>query len=790
MYATLGTTTQLDGAYGIQEVKTCSPDFYAHTQRLFLLLHKHGLAYRAESSVNWDPVDQTVLANEQVSPSGHSWRSGALVEKKLLKQWFFRITTLKERLLDDLDVLADDWPERVRTMQKNWIGRSTGAEIRFPVNVAGQERQIEVFTTRADTLPGVQYLALSRSHPLVKSQAEMDSALQSFLAEAEKEVNPASFSPDERPKRGFLLDVTAKNPLDPRGADLPVYVAGYVLEGYGEGAVMGVPGHDVRDHAFWRENRPGEPIRTVIRPEPTKKPQQASNTTEILTAPGVLSEDCGEFAGLASADAQKAIVAKLGPEWARESTQWRLRDWLVSRQRYWGTPIPMIHCASCGVVPVPEADLPVRLPENLNVRGRGGSPLAACEEFVNCKCPQCGGAAKRDTDTMDTFVDSSWYYMRFVDAHNPDALFSPAQAEKMLPVDLYIGGVEHAILHLLYARFVAKFLADTGLWPSAPGAAAEPFRRLITQGMVHGRTFSDPDTGRFLAPGELAQDRTIKATGKAATISWEKMSKSKHNGVDPVACIAAHGADATRAHVLFAAPVTDVLEWDDEKIVGMRRWLAKVLRLCPPASDSPSASALASSSNTSPGSYTTPPPLHTPADRALLRTTNATITSVTTAFARSYTLNTAVSDLIKLTNALAAATSTTVSSAVRRYVLAALLRLTAPIAPATAEEAWARLHTGVNAGRVLHAPWPVVAEDVSGGKDEREGEGEGEVRTLAVCVNGKVRFTINVDAQSVGDADRLRELCAQREEYRKWVGARDVRKVVVASNGRTVNFVV
>lgn len=360
----------------------------------------------------------TVLANEQVSPTGHSWRSGAIVEKKTLKQWFFKITEFKEALLDDLEALKDSWPERVRVQQKNWIGRSKGAKVRFPISVEGGEEKVEVFTTRVDTLHGVQYLALSTTHPIVKRLSETSEGLASFIKKAEgnKDFNK-HLSPDGRPKKGFLLrGVKARNPISPESEPLPVFVAEYVLDGYGEGAVMGVPGHDTRDNAFWKENCADKEIRTVIRPIVRKE----SLGYEVFTFPGILTDGCGEFVGMTSEEAQDAIVRKLQSEggWAEHTTQWKLRDWLVSRQRYWGTPIPMVHCDSCGVVPVKDEDLPVVLPERVDIRGKGGSPLANVKEWVETSCPSCGGDAKRDTDTMDTFVDSSWYYMRFIDPKN------------------------------------------------------------------------------------------------------------------------------------------------------------------------------------------------------------------------------------------------------------------------------------------------------------------------------------------------------------------------------------
>ncbi|KAI5849631.1 hypothetical protein DFP73DRAFT_619206 [Morchella snyderi] len=773
-----------------RELTTCSPDYYTHTQRLFLKLHAAGLAYRAESLVNWDPVDQTVLANEQVSATGHSWRSGALVEKKTLNQWFFRITAYQDALLADLDVLKDRWPERVRAQQKNWIGRSRGTDVRFPITIDGAPAApaapVQVFTTRVDTLHGAQYLALSTAHPLVQRLAAANPALARFVAAAEAAKKDANrfAAPDGRAKSGFRLPgVAATNPLVPAAPPLPVFAAEYVLDGYGEGAVMGVPAHDTRDAAFWAHNCPGEAVKTVILPAAgagAAAAAAAGAAAEVYTAHGVLSDACGEFAGMGSAQAQTAIVERLGEEWANERTQWRLRDWLVSRQRYWGTPIPMVHCESCGVVPVREEDLPVRLPEGVDVKGRGGSPLAAVEEWVNTSCPSCGGAARRDTDTMDTFVDSSWYYMRFVDPHNEKELFSKASAS-LLPVDLYIGGVEHAILHLLYSRFIAKFLHTTGHWPTGGGAAnaAEPFRRLITQGMVHGRTHTHPSTGQFLSPADLAADGTIAATpGLAPAVTYEKMSKSKHNGVDPGATIARYGADATRAHVLFQAPVEDVLEWDEHRIVGVQRWLGRVWGLVAGAEVPPDPDA-------------GPVVLRTLQERRLWREVQAALREVTASFAETYALNTVISTLTKLTNALhalgGAGGGGAVGPAVRYKALETLVHMVAPVAPAFASECWAVLRPG--AVPVLQRGWPAV--DV---KALEEGAGGEEMVRCAVQVDGKVRLVMEVEAARMAEAAGAAEYVLERflgtREGGRWVGGRErVVKSVVAGGGRVVNFV-
>ncbi|CZT10191.1 related to leucine--tRNA ligase precursor, mitochondrial [Rhynchosporium agropyri] len=567
-----------------REFATCDPTFYKHTQTLFSELHKAGLAYQAESLVNYDPVDKTVLANEQVDSKGCSWRSGAKVEKRMLKQWFFKISEYRQELIDGLEELQKHgaWPERVLSMQKNWVGKSTGARIKFSVEAYDKQIQsdIEVFTTRPDTLFGVQYLALASSHPIVQALAKTDTELQSFL-------DTMPYLPQDT-KAGYLLPIRAMNPLayeesmsDATKAPLPVYVAPYVLGDYGDGAVMGVPGHDTRDHCFWKHNRLDDPVRFVI----SQTPDEANSIEQ--TGPfvhhGYLTKTCGQYAGLTTAEATKTIVSLLkSKKLGEEAETWRLRDWLVSRQRYWGTPIPIIHCTSCGPVLVPEHDLPVELPpvESHWEIGKTGNPLEHAHDWINVPCPKCGEAAKRDTDTMDTFVDSSWYFMRFPDSKNCKLPFDPCTAHMNLPVDLYIGGVEHAILHLLYSRFIYKFFTTTRLWHKDSPQLGEPFKKFLAQGMVHGKTYSDPSTGRFLKPEEVDLTNPSKpivvASNEVANVSFEKMSKSKYNGVDPGVCMAKYGADATRAHILFQAPVSEILEWDEEKISGVTRWLRRL----------------------------------------------------------------------------------------------------------------------------------------------------------------------------------------------------------------------
>jgi leucyl-tRNA synthetase len=701
------------------------------------MLHERGLAYQAESLVNYDPVDKTVLANEQVDANGCSWRSGAKVEKVMLKQWFLRIKEYQEPLLKDLDGLAHEgrWPEKVLAMQRNWIGKSEGATIRFDAASTTNEGRLDpldVFTTRADTLFGVQYIALSLGHPIVQQEALEDASLRAFIERA-KDLPADS-------KEGYLLPkVRAQNPIADQipGVEsaLPVYVAPYVLDDYGSGAVMGVPGHDNRDHAFWRANVGSDPIRVVVTTEPGTAPSPLvpGGDDKPMTERGYVTADIDRFKDLSSIEAMRKVVAALrdSGKHAEVTENWRLRDWLISRQRYWGTPIPIIHCSSCGAVPVPVQDLPVELPSlpDSFFDGRKGNPLAEDENWKKTKCPKCGSAAERETDTMDTFMDSSWYFFRFLDPKAEAALTDSTKANKGMPVDLYVGGVEHAILHLLYARFISKFLASTPVWPEGSHVKGEPFKQLITQGMVHGETFSDPDNGRFLKPDEVDLSTPsaprIKATGLTPTVSYEKMSKSKYNGVDPGATIASYGADATRAHMLFQAPVGDVLEWDPKKITGVQRWLLRVVRLSntswipddllanfeiPENPDMTLVDILTyldqkghlklphpSNKSSAETASSVLLAMLSPETSRLWAETQRIIASVSESYSQTYSLNTIISDLMTLTNIIYDAPSNSIlSSYLKWYAMAHLVRMIAPIAPGVAEEAWHLLNGSPN----------------------------------------------------------------------------------------------
>ncbi|KAL2144282.1 hypothetical protein VTI28DRAFT_9270 [Corynascus sepedonium] len=802
------------------ELSTCDPSFYKHTQKIFLKLHEQGLAYQAEAEVNYDPIDKTVLANEQVDANGCSWRSGAKVEKRKLKQWFLRISEFRESLLQDLDVLAknDAWPERVLAMQKNWLGKSTGATVKFPVMAFNHDMHsaIEVYTSRPDTLFGVQYLALASTHPVVGKLAERDPELQAFL-----DTLPG-LPPDS--KVGYLLPhIRAINPLayhdetpDATKRSIPVYVAPYVIGDYGEGAVMGVPGHDVRDHAFWTTHHSDEPVRYVL------AASEDESTTAMQNEPyidhGVMTEHSGPYKGKSSKETGEMLLSMLQEAGLAEPVEkWRLRDWLISRQRYWGTPIPIVHCDSCGAVPVPDEQLPVVLPEvDEHWAGKKtGNPLETLEDWVNTLCPKCSGPAKRDTDTMDTFVDSSWYYMRFIDAHNEEAPFSADKAKSMLPVDLYIGGIEHAILHLLYARFIYKFLMTSSLVSGEAEETAdkvhEPFQRLITQGMVHGKTYADPSTGRFLKPDEVDLSDPLEpkviSTGERATVTYEKMSKSKHNGVDPTDVIARHGADATRAHMLFQAPVSEILDWDGDKIVGVTRWLGRVhdlvIRLGPPP---PPSTAPA---DATPRSYferalagenldSMSAQASWDADTAVWREVQRTIASVTASYERVYALNTVVSDLMGLTNAIQDKAGV-MSEGILRHAVSALVRMMAPITPAFAEECWTLLQPKQgDSGRSMFRGEGRASFPVMDGTLELAAL-QPRKQVCAVQVNGKVRVSVDIPTPPAGlTGEQLKGWIVgeimKTEEAKTRLAGRGVdvsraKKVIVIKNGKLVNFV-
>ena len=737
-----------------RELATCDPEYYRWEQWLFVRLLKKGLVYRKLATVNWDPVDQTVLANEQVI-DGRGWRSGAVVERREMPQWFLRITDYADELLESLDGL-DGWPDQVRSMQRNWIGRSEGVELDF-VGTTGEA--LTVYTTRPDTLMGVTYVALAPEHPWVTRLARMDPELAAFVDDCRRRgVAEADLATME--KRGRPLGIDVTHPLS--GEAVPVWVANFVLMEYGTGAVMAVPAHDERDHAFARQY--GLPIRQVIEPADDS---DWDIEAEAFTGYGRLRAS-GTFDGLSSEEAFGAIAEALeARDLGRRRRNYRLRDWGISRQRYWGCPIPVIHCERCGVVPVPESELPVVLPEDVVPDG-SGSPLVRMPVFYEAVCPECGGPARRETDTFDTFFESSWYYARYCSADNRQAMLD-SRADHWLPVDQYVGGVEHAVLHLLYARFFHKLLRDEGLLQSD-----EPFTRLLTQGMVIAPTFyrERADGGRdWINPAAVevsrAEDGSIEAKERETGApvrpgGLEKMSKSKNNGVDPQALIERYGADTARLFTMFAAPPDLSLEWSDSGVEGAHRFLKRLWRQvfeCRCTRSTPMRADPARLGD---------------AGRGLRRKLHETIAKVTDDVGRRQTFNTAIAACMELLNEVSRLSpQEPESAALRRECLTDLVLMLAPIVPHICQTLWESLgHRGL----VADAAWPVVdtaalvAEEI----------------TLAVQVNGKLRAQIQVPA----DASRESvEAAAQADPnvQRHLAGAQVVKVIVVP--GRLVNLV-
>ncbi|RKP29498.1 hypothetical protein METBISCDRAFT_18475 [Metschnikowia bicuspidata] len=738
-----------------REINTSSPEYYKWTQKLFTLLFENGLAYRAGAVINWDPVDQTVLANEQVDSEGRSWRSGALVQKRELEQWFIRITKYADSLLKDLQLL-DGWPDKVKAMQNNWIGMSTGADIEFPVS-ASEFPPIKIYTTRPDTLFTVQFLALSLEHPIVVKLAEEDPNLAEFI-----NVNSDAEKGDTL-KNGYeLKHVRASIPLSVDGTsrnvyDVPVFVAPYVLGSYGHAAVMGCPAHDARDKAFWNEHRPGKPTVPSF-----GLPNLKDVNAELYTEKGSLYDlrvlpnglaTLGKFQGMNSDEAGDQICAMLSEhKRGGKSTQLRLRDWLISRQRYWGAPIPIIHCDSCGPVPVPDKDLPVLLPKVSTKNFGKGNPLGTIESFVNTTCPSCGSKAKRETDTMDTFIDSSWYFFRFCDPQNTKKIFDHDKASNIMPIDIYTGGVEHAILHLLYSRLITKFLGDINMWDGKE-MNNEPVRRLVTQGMVHGKTYTDPDTGRFLKPNEVNLETPNKPiiieSGQTASVSYEKMSKSKYNGVDPAICIGKYGADAVRAHTLFSASISDVLLWNEEQIVGTERWLKKVLKMSLDivAATKERKTTLAPSDNKSITlngvSYAIA--LFNEKELELYNSTEEFTAKISKSIDLELSLNTVVSDYMKMTNLLQSCLKEQLLLEVLLDSYKKLLICMASVVPAVAEECWEYLALG------LGKPWSSIFQ-------EKFPESKPVVLSemkFNIMINGKRVHTTTADADILNLPEEL-----------------------------------
>jgi len=712
-----GQLTRLGFGYDwSREFATCDPDYYRWEQWLFTRLVRKGLAYKKTAVVNWDPVDQTVLANEQVI-DGCGWRSGAPVERREIPQWFIRITDYADELLDDLEKL-DQWPEQVRLMQKNWIGRSRGVEIRFAVDNA---EPLEVFTTRPDTLYGVSYLAVAAEHPLAIKAAEHNPEVQAFReACRHQQVSEAEMATME--KRGVPLGISATHPLT--GQTVPIWAANFVLMEYGTGAVMSVPAHDERDYEFAIKH--GLPIKPVIAgPNPDH-----DYTVGAMTEPGRLI-DSDKYTGLTSEQAFDAMLADLVEnDSGRERINYRLRDWGVSRQRYWGCPIPIINCSHCGAVPVPDEDLPVVLPTDVVMDGPG-SPIKSDPEFINTTCPQCGSPAQRETDTFDTFFESSWYYARFASASCDNAMLDE-RAGHWLPVDQYIGGIEHAVLHLLYARFFHKLLRDEGL---IPADKPEPFTRLLTQGMVNK--------------------------------DGAKMSKSKGNTVDPQELIEEYGADTVRLFMMFAAPPDQGLEWSDAGVEGAHRFLKRLWRQV--------TERLEAGQIGQPVGDIAEIKQADEASIALYRKLHETIRRVNEDMDKRQTFNTVIAANMELSNELGKFKGEgPLAERVIGSVIEGLLLMLSPIVPHITHHLWQALGKSTP---IIDAPWPTF---------DPEALKHDEI-TMVVQVNGKLRAKMQVPA----DADKaaIEQLALAQEPVKRYTAEGEVKKVIVVP-GKLVNIVV
>jgi leucyl-tRNA synthetase len=728
-----------------REISTCDPSFYQWTQWLFLQFFAAGLAYQKEANVNWDPIDKTVLANEQVNSEGRSWRSGALVEKRKLKQWFLRITDFADDLLTDLDGL-NGWPERVCTMQANWIGRSRGAQFSFKLEQGEKESNkldVDVFTTRPDTIYGVTYVVLAPEHPLVakltsKQQQESVKSFQEEVA-AKSELERMA---EDRDKKGVALGGTVVHPLTRE--KIPVWIADYVLPDYGTGAVMGVPAHDHRDYNFARKYN--LEIKNVIL-RSGNIANEAIN--QAFTELGIL-ENSENFNGLEAENAKQAIISKAEKDgFGIGKTTYRLRDWLISRQRYWGCPIPVVHCNNCGVVPVPIEKLPVKLQK------RG-------ELVASVNCPSCGNNAKPETDTMDTFMCSSWYYLRYTDSKNKNLPFAKQTASKWLPVDQYVGGVEHAILHLLYSRFFTKALAKKDLI-----SFNEPFKHLLTQGMVQAITFRNPKTEKYIAPSQVKDiaKPLDPIDGTVLDVYYEKMSKSKYNGVDPGVVIDKYGADTARMFILFKAPPEKDLEWDDADVEGQFRFLQRIWRLCQSAKEQNLNIQL--NINCAFGELNA-------AEKDIRRAVHTAIKAISEDLSgEELQFNTAISELMKLCNTL----TTHLEGAnekVTGEAIAALLILLAPFAPHLADELWMQLG-GENS--VHQQKWPIEDEKAL----------ITDTITIILQINGKVRGNLNVPPDI--EEDILKKLALESDACKKWLEGAEPKRIIIVPS-KLINLVV
>ena len=757
-----------------REIATCRPDYYRWEQWLFTRLFDKGVIYKKLATVNWDPVDHTVLANEQVI-DGRGWRSGALVEKREIPMYFFRITQYAEELLADLDTL-DGWPEQVKTMQRNWIGKSHGVRFAFPYELDGKQDKLWVYTTRADTIMGATFVAVAAEHPLATRAAQGNPGLAAFIEEC-KQGGVAEADIATMEKKGMPTGISVTHPLT--GEQVPVWVGNYVLMSYGEGAVMAVPAHDERDFGFAKKYN--LPIRQVIADKGEGGREKGGSGVEVspfssetwqewyASKDGVCMNS-GKYDGLNYGQAVDAISVDLAAKGLGDKqVQFRLRDWGISRQRYWGCPIPIIHCPSCGDVPVPDEQLPVVLPEDVVPDG-AGSPLAKMPEFYECVCPRCGGKARRETDTMDTFVESSWYYARYTSPDCTSGMVDKDAAQHWLPVDQYIGGIEHAILHLLYARFFHKLMRDEGLVQGD-----EPFRNLLTQGMVVAPTFCREGNGGkklWINPAdvEVATDEKgrptgaiLKTDGQPVIIGGtEKMAKSKNNGVDPQAIIDQYGADTARLFIMFAAPPEQSLEWSDAGVEGAFRFLKRVWKAVHDHVERGIVAAYQSGDLSA-------------AAKALRLQLHQTINKVDDDMGRRKTFNTAIAANMELLNALVKFDELTpVARSVTQEALEAIALMLNPIVPHICQALWAELRPGTD---LLDQDFP-QADPVALVQDEIE---------IVIQVNGKLRGNLTV--AKTADKAALEKLALAHPAVEKQLAGAAPKKIVIVP-GRLINIVV
>ena len=735
-----------------KELASCDPRYYRWNQWLFLQLYKRRLAYRAEAPVNWCPSCQTVLANEQVI-DGRCERCGSEVEQRELAQWFFKITDYAERLDAGLDLLIN-WPENVRTMQRNWIGKSVGADVDFPVPRLGHP--LRIFTTRPDTIYGATFMVLAPEHPDVEkliAEAKDRDQIRSWI---EKVRNQSALERQAETggKEGRFTGSYAINPFTKK--EIPIWLGNFVLPQYGTGAIMAVPAHDQRDFEFARQYN--LPIEVVVIPKdsgPATRDPGTGNEAYVDKINGI-SVNSGSISGLPFAQAFEKIVAEIESRGIGErKVRYRLRDWLISRQRYWGTPIPIVYCDRCGVVPVPEKDLPVTLPMDVPLTGKQGNPLAKVESFVNVSCPKCGGKARRETDTMDTFVDSSWYYARFISSQDDTRIFDTKMVNRWLPVDQYIGGVEHAILHLLYARFMSRVLYDIGLVNFE-----EPFARLFNQGMITKEGYRDPVDRAWVPLGEVdIRDGVAyrKGTNRQLVAEVSKMSKSRFNVVPPDELIAKFGADTERVYTLFIAPPEKEAAWSDEGVVGAWRFLNRVWNLAETAGD-----------------HRTGAPRNESRDQAIVRKTHQTIAVVTSRIER-FEFNTAISALMELSNAISDYVgSNEFSKKTAAESLSTLLKLLHPFAPHISEELWEKLG---HRQMLLTTRWPEADPELM-----RE-----DFITVVVQVNGRLRGELQVP-QAALEEEVIEQAKSNQRVQKHLEGVRIVKTIYVP--GKLVNLVV